>query len=267
MTTEYFHQPVLLAEAIEQLNCKQGSTIVDCTLGGAGHARSIAKAIAPGGTLVGLDVDNEAITVAKDVLAPFGQQIDLHVVRASYVEMDQVLTEIGTGLVDGFLFDFGVSSHQVDNPERGFSYSDEGPLDMRMDLRQELTAKRVVNEYPEEKLSEILRMYGEERFAKRIAHFICEKRKEKLIETTKELVEVIKSAMPAAARRGGPHPAKRTFQALRIEVNNELQNIEKGLMSALCWLRKGGRIVAISYHSLEDRIVKRRMIDWGKRCI
>lgn len=268
MTTEYvFHKPVLLAEAIEQLCLKSGSIIVDCTLGGAGHAAAIAEAIAPGGLLVGLDVDDEALDVARKVLAPFGQQVEIHIVRASFANIDGVLSEIGTGLVDGFLFDFGLSSKMVDDPKRGFSYKVEAPLDMRMDRRQELTAEVVVNEYDQERLERVIRRYGEEKFARRIAMAICEARKRKRIKTTTELANIIKESIPAAARRTGPHPAKRTFQAIRIEVNRELENIQAGVSSCINWLKPGGRVVAITYHSLEDRIVKKIMIDWEKKCV
>jgi 16S rRNA (cytosine1402-N4)-methyltransferase len=267
LTAEYLHQPVLLAEALEQLRCTPGSTIVDCTLGGAGHARAIAEAIAPEGTLVGLDVDDVALSVAQEALAPFGQHIHIEVVRASYARLDEVLTELGTGPVDGFLFDFGISSMQVDEAERGLSYKLEGPLDMRMDRNQKLTAEIVVNEYPEDELRRIIKEFGEERYAGRIAAAIAEHRARKRITSTLELAEIVKEAIPAPARRTGPHPARRTFQALRIEVNQELQNIYAGLTQAIAWLRQGGRIVAISYHSLEDRLVKRVFQDWERACV
>lgn len=257
----------MLAEVLQHLNLKSGSTIVDCTLGGAGHAAKIAENIAPGGWLVGLDVDNAAINAAINALAPFGQQIKISIIKASYDSLDQVLTELGTGLIDGILYDIGISSHHVDTGERGFSYQIDGPLDMRFDQTQELTAEKVVNEYSKEELERILREYGEERFAGRIAEFIVEKRKVRPIKTTLELVEVIKDAVPAQARRKGPHPAKRTFQALRIEVNQELKKLESSLEQAIRWLKPGGRIVVISYHSLEDRIVKETFRKWEKPCV
>lgn len=263
----YSHKPVLLAEAMQYLNCQKGSTIVDCTLGGAGHAQEIAVRIAPGGTLVGLDIDDEALNAAKKALAPFGQQINLELLRASFAELDDVLTDLGTGPVDGFLFDLGISSWHVESSERGFSYKKEGPLDMRMDRRNKITAEYVVNNYPEEELSRIFRDYGEEKFARRIARFIVERRKIKPVKTTTELVQIIKDAVPASARRGGKHPARRVFQALRIEVNRELENIHRGITSAISWLRPGGRIVVISYHSLEDRLVKSVFRDFESRCI
>ncbi len=268
MTTEYFfHKPVLLAEVIEQLRPKSGSIIVDCTLGGAGHAEAIAKAIAPGGMLVGLDVDDEAIDVAKDVLAPFGQQIKIQIKKASFADIDDVLIDAGTGLVDGFLFDFGISSRMVDDASRGFSYKVDAPLDMRMDRQQKLTAEMVVNEYDERSLEQVIRRYGEEKFARRIATAICEARKRERIKTTTRLAEIIKEAIPAPARRTGLHPAKRTFQAIRIEVNKELENIREGLNSSINWLKPGGRLVTITYHSLEDRIVKKLMKDWERKCV
>lgn len=268
MTTKYFfHKPVLLAEAIEQLRPKSGSIIVDCTLGGAGHATAIAKAILPRGMLVGLDIDDEAINVAKDVLAPFGQQIEIHIKKASFADVDDVLIDAGTGLVDGFLFDFGISSRMVDDASRGFSYKVEAPLDMRMDRQQELTAEMVVNEYDEGRLEQVIRRYGEEKFARRIASAICDVRKRERIKTTTRLAEIIKEAIPASARRTGPHPAKRSFQAIRIEVNRELENIQEGLTSSINWLKPGGRLVTITYHSLEDRIVKKMMKDWERKCI
>lgn len=269
MTGEYWysHKPVLLAEVMEYLNCRKGSTIVDCTLGGAGHAQEIAARIAPGGTLVGLDVDDEALNAARKALAPFGQQINVEVVRASFAELDDVLTELGTGPVDGFLFDLGISSHHVERADRGFSYQKEGPLDMRMDRRSEITAEYVINNYTQEQLERIFRDYGEEKFARRIARFIVERRQRKPVKTTGELVEIIKDAIPASARRAGRHPARRVFQALRIEVNRELENLNRGLTSAVSWLKPGGRVVVISYHSLEDRLVKSIFKDFESTCI
>lgn len=257
----------MLAEVLQYLDPKHGSTIVDCTLGGAGHAAKIAERILPGGWLVGLDVDDAALKAAKNALAPFGQQINISLVRASFDEIDRVLTELGTGLVDGFLYDLGISSYHVEDPSRGFSYQIDGPLDMRFDQRNPLTAEKVVNEYSEEDLERIIRVYGEEKFAGRIARFIVERRRSKPIKTTFELVQIIKDAVPASARRRGRHPAKRTFQALRIEVNKELEKIGRSLEQAINWLRPGGRIVVLAYHSLEDRIVKEKFKSWAKGCI
>lgn len=269
MTAEYRyrHQPVMLAEVLQHLNIKSGSIVVDCTIGGAGHAEKIAEKITPGGWLVGLDVDEAAINAAKDKLAPFGQQINITVVKAGFETIDRILTELGTGPVDAFLYDLGISSYHVDSKERGFSYKEEGPLDMRFDLSQELTAEKVVNEYPEEMLEKIIREYGEEKFARRIARFIVERRQVKPIKTTAELVEIIKNAIPASERRRGHHPAKRTFQAIRIEVNKELEKIDSSLEQAVRWLKPSGRIAVLTYHSLEDRLVKRKFLDWAKGCI
>jgi 16S rRNA (cytosine1402-N4)-methyltransferase len=257
----------MLAEVLQYLNLRKGSTIVDCTLGGAGHAAKIAERIAPDGWLVGLDVDDAAINAAKEALAPFGQQISIDIVKSSYSRIDEILTDLGTGLVDAFLYDLGISSHHVDLPERGFSYQTEGPLDMRFDTSQELTAEIIVNTYPKEELERIIRVYGEERFAGRIAEFIVKKRSIKRIKTTLELVEIIKDAIPAQARRRGHHPAKRTFQALRIEVNKELDRLKESLEQAVRWLKKEGRIVVITYQSLEDRVVKDLFREWADPCI
>lgn len=256
----------MLAEVLQYLNLKKGSTIVDCTLGGAGHAVKIAERIAPNGWLVGLDIDDAALNAAKEALAPFGQQIKIDIVKANFSMIDEVLTNLGTGLVDGFFYDLGISSYHVDTPERGFSYQKEGPLDMRFDTSQDLTAEIVVNTYSQEELERIIRVYGEERFAGRIAEFIIKRRSIKPIKTTLELVEIIKDAIPAQARRKGHHPAKRTFQALRIEVNKELERLRESLEQAIKWLKKEGRIVVITYHSLEDRIVKDLFKKWVNPC-
>jgi 16S rRNA (cytosine1402-N4)-methyltransferase len=242
-----------------------GSIIVDCTLGGAGHAKRIADSIAPDGILVGIDQDAAALAAAADVLR-LGQQAIL--VKGNFGELDRLLMEAGVPYADGFLFDLGVSSPQLDLPERGFSYQVEAPLDMRMDpLANPLTAAQVVNEYSEEHLTRIIREFGEERWASRIAAFIVAARGRRPLETTSELVDVIKDAIPASARRTGGHPARRTFQALRIEVNDELGALEKGLRAAVRWLAPGGRIVVISYHSLEDRVVKRIFGELAKGCV
>lgn len=262
---EYRHEPVLLAEVLKQLNLSKRRTIVDCTLGGAGHAGAVAAMISPNGLLVGIDKDDVAIEAAAKNLARFSQQIKL--VKGDFKEIDEIITSLRLPLVDGFLFDLGVSSAQLDIPERGFSYRFNAPLDMRMDLAQKLTARGVVNTYSKKQLAYIFRKFGEERWAERIAHFIIERRKYKPIETTFELVEIIKDAIPAAARRIGGHPARRTFQALRIEVNKELEILEKAIRDAVKWLKPEGRIVIISYHSLEDRIVKETFKDLARGCV
>jgi 16S rRNA (cytosine1402-N4)-methyltransferase len=262
---EYRHTPVLPAEVTKHLSLHPGSIIVDCTLGGAGHAKRIADSIAPTGILVGIDQDDAALVAAADTLR-LGRQITL--LKGNFAEIDRLLTEAGIAYADGFLFDLGVSSPQLDFVDRGFSYHDEAPLDMRMDPSGGgLTAADVVNTYQEAALAQVIREYGEERWASRIAAFIVAARGRRPIRTTAELVGIIKDAVPASARRGGPHPARRTFQALRIEVNHEISVLEEGLRAAVKWLVPGGRIVVISYHSLEDRVVKRVFTELASGCV
>lgn len=253
---EYGHVPVLAREVVEYLDCKPGDIVVDATVGGGGHAELILKAIGSSGKLVGLDKDETALEEAKRRLAQF-QKAQLALVKADFRNVKQTLQSLGVPEVDAVLLDLGVSSPQLDRPERGFSYQREGPLDMRMDQANPLTAADVVNTYSKEDLTRILTEYGEERWASRIASFIVEARGRRRIETTAALVKVIKDAIPAAARRRGGHPARRTFQALRIEVNDELDALRAGLEGALECLKRKGRFVVISYHSLEDRTVKR----------
>ena len=261
---EYRHTPVLPAEVTKYLSLHPGSIIVDCTLGGAGHAKRIADSIAPTGTLVGIDQDDAALVAAADTLR-LGRQI--HLLKGNFSELDRLLSEAGIAYADGFLFDLGVSSPQLDVVERGFSYHEEAPLDMRMDpTGGGLTAADVVNTYSEAELTRVIREYGEERWASRIAAFIVAARARRPVQTTAELVGTIKDAVPASARRGGPHPARRTFQALRIEVNQEMHVLEQGLRSAVRWLVPGGRVVVISYHSLEDRVVKRVFTELASGC-
>jgi 16S rRNA (cytosine1402-N4)-methyltransferase len=261
---EFQHRPVLLAETLALLRCRPGSIIVDCTLGGAGHASAIAERVRPGGRLIGFDQDGAAIAAAGAKLAAFGDTVTL--VRANFAALTANLAEIGVTAVDGVLFDLGVSSYQLDARERGFTYQQNAPLDMRMDTRAVVSAREIVNELPEAELSRIIAEYGEERWAKRIASFIAAARKRGTIATTGQLVEIIKQAIPAAARREGPHPARRTFQALRIAVNDELGVLEKALRQAVEVLRPGGRLCAISFHSLEDRIVKRIYREYASGC-
>jgi 16S rRNA (cytosine1402-N4)-methyltransferase len=262
---EYRHTPVLLAEVSQQLNLHDGSIIVDCTLGGAGHSRRIQELIAPNGLLVGIDQDQAALDAATVALR-LGQQVRL--VKGNFGELDRLLADAGLAYADGFLFDLGVSSHQLDAAERGFSYQADAPLDMRMDPSAGgVTAADVVNTYDEAEIARLIRVYGEDRWASRIAAFIVSARARRPIRTTEDLVEVIKQAVPASARREGPHPARRTFQALRIEVNGELDALENGIESAVRWLSEGGRIVVISYHSLEDRIVKEAFREYARGCI
>ncbi|KAF4325831.1 hypothetical protein G195_000437, partial [Phytophthora kernoviae 00238/432] len=243
------HITVLKEEATEGLNIKQDGIYVDCTLGGGGHSSVIASKLGPGGRLIALDQDDWALDNAREKLAPYGEQITL--VKTNFRDLEQ-----GVPQVDGILYDLGVSSPQFDEGERGFSYNHDAPLDMRMDQDASLTAKEIVNEWPEEEIARILYRYGEEKFSRRIARVIVEKRKQSPIETTGELVELIKEGIPAAARRTGGHPAKRSFQALRIAVNDELGAFEEGLHQAVRCLAPGGRVSVITFHSLEDRICK-----------
>ena len=267
MKTEYRHTPVLLAEVLQYLSPQPGDTIVDGTLGGAGHSVAIARAIAPTGTLVGIDQDASALIAAQHALR-LGQQATRTVlVQGNFRELDRLLTEALVPYADGFLFDLGVSSHQLDAPERGFSYRSDAPLDMRMDpTAGGITAADVVDTYQESDLARVIREYGEERWASRIAAFIVAARAHRPVSTTCELVDIIKSAVPAAARKGGPHPARRTFQALRIEVNQELDALSSALHAAVRWLAPEGRVVVISYHSLEDRIAKQVLAELARGC-
>jgi len=247
------HISVLLDECIENLNIKPDGIYVDGTLGMGGHSEQILKRLTTG-RLIGIDRDESAIEHAGERLRAYSDKLTL--VHSNFSEVANVLDELGIDGVDGMLFDLGVSSPQLDESERGFSYMNDAPLDMRMDNTSALTAWNVVNEWSEEELFRILRDYGEERFSRRIASRICQYRSEKPIETTLELVDVIKSAMPAAALREKQHPAKRSFQAIRIAVNDELGAVEEMMKTAPDKLNDGGRLCVISFHSLEDRIVK-----------
>jgi 16S rRNA (cytosine1402-N4)-methyltransferase len=262
---EYRHTPVLLAEVTQHLSLHPGSIVVDCTLGGAGHAKRIEDVIAPTGLLVGIDQDDAALVAAAATLR-LGQQAVL--IQGDFGELDRLLTEAGLAYADAFLFDLGVSSPQLDFAERGFSYHGDAPLDMRMNpAGGGPTAADVVQSYSESELTRILREYGEERWASRIAAFIVAARARRPLATTGELVEVIKNAIPASARRAGPHPARRTFQARRIEVYHEIEKLDGALRAAVAWLVPGGRIAVISYHSLEDRVVKRVFTELSSGCV
>ncbi len=266
MSTEdlnFSHSPVLLHECIEGLNIRAGGTYVDGTAGGGGHSYAIAERLTDG-KLIAIDRDSSAIRAAGARLAPFGERVSL--ARNNFCEVKSVCEGLGVDRIDGILLDLGVSSHQLDTAERGFSYMADAPLDMRMDRRGGLTAYDVVNTYGESELRRILYEYGEEKFAPRIAATICAARERKPIETTGELVDIIKSSMPAAAKNGGHHPAKRSFQAIRIEVNGELDVIEPAIRSAVELLAPGGRIAIITFHSLEDRIVKQTFADLASGC-
>lgn len=251
--SEFQHEPVLLWECIEGLNIKPDGIYVDGTLGGAGHSSRIAERLTTG-KLIGIDRDETALQAAVERLKPFGDRVAL--VKSNFERVGEILDELGIDRVDGMLFDLGVSSPQLDDAERGFSYMADAPLDMRMDRSAKLSAAEVVNEWPEGELKRILYTYGEERYAPRIAQAILRERGRKPIETTLELVDVIRSAMPAAAKKEKQHPAKRSFQAIRIAVNDELGAVERMLDTAPDRLKPGGRLCVISFHSLEDRLVK-----------
>lgn len=248
------HMPVMLDEAIASLAPSPGDVIVDCTLGGAGHSMHIASRIAPDGILVGIDRDPSALEAASIRLEEVPCKVVL--VRGNFAHLEQALNEANVTSPRGFLFDFGVSSPQLDIAERGFTYREDAPLDMRMDPDGSITAEDIVNNASQQELTDIISDYGEERWAARIAQFIVDRRNSEPITTTGQLVSVILAAVPHGARRDGPHPARRTFQALRIAVNDELGAVKRGLEAAIELASPGGRIVAISYHSLEDRIVK-----------
>ena len=254
MAMEFSHEPVLLNECIEGLAIDPDGIYVDGTLGGAGHSEEICRRLSERGTLIGIDRDQDAIDAAETRLAGFSCRRIL--VKSNNTEIASILAEYGIDKIDGALLDLGVSSHQLDVAERGFSYMKDAPLDMRMDREEPVTAGELVNDLPEEELARIIKEYGEERYARRIASGIVRFRKKQDIETTGQLAEIIKNAMPAAARRENQHPAKRTFQALRIEVNGELSGLRTTLEDLIAALKPGGRLAVISFHSLEDRIVK-----------
>jgi 16S rRNA (cytosine1402-N4)-methyltransferase len=250
---DYTHVPVLADETIEGLNARADGAYADGTLGGGGHASLICERLATG-VFIGIDRDAEAIEASERRLA--GYACRKIFIRAEFADIGSILAEHGVAGLDGALLDLGVSSRQLDTPARGFSYMADAPLDMRMDKDGTLTAYDVVNGYSQKELARIIRRYGEERWAGRIAAFIEKERKEKPLESTHDLVRVIKAAIPASARREGPHPAKRTFQAIRIEVNDELGQIERAADAFIDVLKPGGRLAVITFHSLEDRIVK-----------
>ena len=261
--SEFHHVSVLLEECIQGLNIKPEGIYVDGTLGGAGHSSRIAAKLTTG-TLIGIDRDEVALAVAGERLAQFGDRVKL--VHSNFCELDSVLEELEIPGVDGILLDLGVSSPQLDDGSRGFSYMVDAPLDMRMDATDALNAYTVVNTWPYEELRRILFEYGEERYAPQIASSICKRREQAPIETTLELVEVIRSAMPAAALREKQHPAKRSFQAIRIAVNDELNSVARVMEAAIPRLNPGGRLAVITFHSLEDRIVKNAMAAAAKGC-
>ena len=260
---EFHHVSVLLQECIDGLNIRPDGIYVDATLGGAGHSSQIAKRLTTG-RLIGIDRDPVALEAAGKRLEPYGDRVTL--VHSNFCEMAQVLDDLGISGVDGILMDLGVSSPQLDDGERGFSYMVDAPLDMRMNNADALSAEVVVNTWPQEELKRILYTYGEERYAPQIAAAICRRREVQPIATTLELVDIIPSAMPSAALREKQHPAKRSFQAIRIAVNDELGSVEKAMEVAIPLLNPGGRLAIITFHSLEDRIVKTAMADAAKGC-
>lgn len=257
----------MLQEVLEALRLSEGSTVCDCTLGGAGHSVKMAAQVGEEGLLIGIDQDDMALAAARTRLALEAPGVPLKLLKGNFGDLDELLCRAEVPGIDGILFDLGVSSPQLDIPGRGFSYHEDAPLDMRMDPgNNPLNAAEVINTYNEADLARILRVYGEEKFADKIAREIVRRRQLSPIETTGELVEAIKAGIPAAARRHGHHPARKSFQAIRIEVNHELDVLERGLEAAVRWLNPGGRICVISYHSLEDRIVKHVFQERSRGC-
>ncbi|MBO4780620.1 MAG: 16S rRNA (cytosine(1402)-N(4))-methyltransferase RsmH [Selenomonadaceae bacterium] len=260
---DFKHTSVLLDEVIDALNVNPNGTYLDCTLGGAGHAKAIGERLTAQGKLIGLDQDDDAIQAAEINLS--GLNCDVMTVRSNFSELNKVLDDLGIDELDGAIFDLGVSSHQIDTAERGFSYMKNSPLDMRMDRRRTLTARDVINRYDETRLAKIFRDYGEERFARRAAAAICRARKIAPLETTGELVKIIEQNIPRT--KNGGHPAKRIFQAVRIEVNGELEILSDALQKVITRLKIGGRLAVITFHSLEDRIVKETFKTLAQGCI
>ena len=258
------HISVLLYETVDGLNVKPDGIYVDGTLGGAGHSEQIVKRLGEGGRLIGIDQDEDAIAAASKRLEPYGDKVTI--VRDNYQNFRRILDELNIQKVDGILLDLGVSSYQLDNADRGFTYRVDAPLDMRMDNRQTKTAKDIVNDYSEAELFRILKDYGEERYAKSIAYHICKYRENKVIETTEELNDIIRGSIPAKARNGQGHPSKQTFQAIRIELNRELDVLRDSIDGMIASLNPGGRLCIITFHSLEDRIVKNRFKEFCTGC-
>lgn len=259
---EFKHKPVMLTECIEGLKIKPDGIYVDGTLGGAGHSKEIVKKLSSEGMLIGIDRDEEALQAAKDNLKEFP---NVRYVHDNHDNIKNILEQLNIDKVDGILLDLGVSSYQLDERNRGFSYLGENVLDMRMDKTQELTAEIVINQYSEQELADIIYEYGEERFSRQIARNICKRREEKPIRTTKELTEIIENSIPKSKQRDG-HPAKRTFQAIRIEVNNEIEPLYNTIKDCIECLKEGGRLCVITFHSLEDRAVKNAFIEAKGKC-
>ncbi len=259
---EFKHEPVLLKECIQALNINPNGIYVDGTLGGAGHSLEILKSLSENGKLIGIDKDEEALKAASERLKSYKNVIYIH---GNHDNIQNILQELSIQEVDGILLDLGVSSYQLDERARGFSYMGDSPLDMRMDLSSSVTAKNIVNTYTEEKLANIIWKYGEEKFSKQIAKNICKYRENKEIETTKQLVEIIENSIPKSKQKEG-HPAKRTFQAIRIEVNNEIKPLYQTIVNSINCLKQNGRLAVITFHSLEDRAVKNAMLDMQGKC-
>ena len=257
MESKFCHAPIMPGRCVEYLRPLPGRVFVDGTLGGGGHAEAVLEKLVPGGRLIGIDRDDDALNECRNRLGRFGDAF--LAVKGNFKDAPALIGELGIGRVDGIMLDLGVSSWQLDEAGRGFSYSAEGPLDMRMDRSARLTAYDVVNGYEEKRLAKIIRDYGEDHFAVRIASFIADRRARKPIETTVELSNIITEAIPAKFRRQGPHPAKRTFQAIRIEVNGELEGLEQAVDDMVNLLEEGGRLCVLTFHSLEDRAVKLAM--------
>lgn len=262
---EFNHTSVLLEETVRAVVHNRDGIYVDCTLGGAGHAHRVGEMLSPDGMVIGLDQDDTALAVANERLSDLSCQV--MTIRTNFSKLKEALTRVGITAVDGFIFDLGVSSYQLDTAERGFSYMHDGPLDMRMDMEGTISAYEVINHYEPQDLVRIIKEYGEERWAKRIVAFIVAEREVAPIETTGQLVTIIKNAIPARARQEGPHPAKRTFQAIRIEVNRELSILHDSFVDAVDMLKPGGRIGVITFHSLEDRITKQTFKELSTACI
>lgn len=263
---EFKHKSVLLEETIESLAIKPDGIYVDGTLGGAGHGYEVCKRLSSKGRFIGIDQDTDAIKAATDKLSVFKDKVQIDIVKSNYHEISDVLISLGVEKVDGILLDIGVSSYQLDNAERGFTYKVDAPLDMRMDKSNPMTAKDIVNGYSEMELFRVIRDYGEDKFAKNIAKHIVKAREKKEIETTGELIEAIRAAIPAKIQAAGGHPAKKTFQAIRIELNKELEVLEDSIDRMIDLLNDGGRLSIITFHSLEDRIVKNKLRDNENPC-
>lgn len=261
---DQFHVPVMLEEVINILQPRPGQTFVDCTVGGAGHAKAIVERIIPGGKLIGIDRDADALRAAAELLSEYRQNVILE--KSDFGNLEAVVSGLGLRSIDGILFDLGVSSHQLELAERGFSFRYNAPLDMRMDVTQPITAQELVNSLSERHLAEMIRKYGDEKWAKRIARSIVERRTIRPIETSLDLVEAILAAIPPGAKGGRIHPATRTFQALRIAVNREFESLQAGLKAGIGLLVSGGRLCVLSYHSGEDRIVKDMFARYAGRC-